>query len=233
MVTSVPKPDSEEDAWNQLSGTRPVCHCQMNQTSHADAIIAEHKDTFSEAYDRENEAGAAPSATLLNRLSRLREEPDSDDAFTADEGAHPRSGRIHKNEMCEMDRLASPSRWPVEIRGCPEGETRHTVAAVCGALGKVTECLSMNHEEDDRADVTVGFRYLNLLFARDLEDVLGSAAGGETAKTRLAAQCAPPPPPLPNVDIGRPSRPIDSQELELAGDPSWKRNYASVVELAD
>ena len=80
----------------QLSEVRLVCHCQADQQCHADSIITVYKEMFPDAYDREDTTEeAAPSAEVLNRLPRLREEPESDDGSTADEGAPaPGAGQV-------------------------------------------------------------------------------------------------------------------------------------------
>ena len=71
----------------ELAGARLVCHCRFEQTCHVDSIISVYRDMFPEAYDRDEEAAAASSAEVLNMLASLREEPDSDEGSTADEGA--------------------------------------------------------------------------------------------------------------------------------------------------
>ena len=53
----------------QLSGTRIVLQCRLDQACHVDSIISVYRDMFPEAYDRGDEAAAAaPSAEVVNRL---------------------------------------------------------------------------------------------------------------------------------------------------------------------
>ena len=270
----------------ELSGTRLVCHCRLEQPCHADSIISVYRDMFPEAYDRDAVTTAAPSAEVLNRLARLREEQDSDEGSTADEGAPTRgtgwTGRgppmqvgsgYTRRDVCDGQSLASPGRWPVENRSYPEHEVWLAVSRlfmdfsrrvgtpallVSLALGKVSESpffvediaalkktvveklaahgLDLNREDDDRADVPIDFRFLDLLLraASDPEVALGSFSRGVRVGPGVRL------PRLPA--LYRPKRkwrladqanPCDYQEEELAGDPSWKKNYSSLAELSD
>ena len=60
-----------------LAGCWLVCHCTPEQECHADIIIAEHRRQFPDAHDRDSHDSQVPSSTVLNLLSRLREDPDS------------------------------------------------------------------------------------------------------------------------------------------------------------
>ena len=113
-----------------------------DQACRADSIITVYKEMFPDVYNREDTAtAAAPSAEVLRRLARLREEPESDDGSTADERARVRgagwvgtskpmqigSGYTRRN-TCDGQSLASPGRWPVEHRTYPEDETWRLVS---------------------------------------------------------------------------------------------------------
>ena len=101
-------------------------------------------ELFPGAHDRvDNTAAAAPSAEVLRRLARLREEPDSDEGSTADEGAPPGgtgwvgTGKTMqigsgytKRDLCDGKTLASPGSWPIELRNYPEDETWQFVAGL-------------------------------------------------------------------------------------------------------
>ena len=109
----------------QLSKARFVCHCRADQTCHASSITTEYREMFPGAYNRDDTtAAAAPSAEALSRLASLREETDSDERSTADEGAPARGvgwvesgkqmqvGSGHtRREICDGQSLASPGRW--------------------------------------------------------------------------------------------------------------------------
>ena len=70
-----------------LSGLRLVCHCGEKQACHAVSLIAAYTEMFPAACDRSDLDGAAPSSLQLNYLARLREEVESDEGSSADEGA--------------------------------------------------------------------------------------------------------------------------------------------------
>ena len=52
------EPQLKSSLWT-LSGLRLVCHCGKRQACHADSLIAEYKEVFPTAYDR-NEPGGTP-----------------------------------------------------------------------------------------------------------------------------------------------------------------------------
>ena len=93
-----------------------VCHCQSDGTCHADVIIVGPG-----AYDREDGSATAPSSAELNKMARLREEPEADDGSTADGTAPARgAGWVGPgNEARPLRPVASPSRFPVEFRKHP------------------------------------------------------------------------------------------------------------------
>ena len=77
----------------RLSGLRLVCHCRLSQACHGNVIIREFSHRYLGAFNREEMDGAVPSSMVLNCMSRLREEPESGDESSADEGVpHKGSG---------------------------------------------------------------------------------------------------------------------------------------------
>ena len=77
------------------------------------------------AHDRNQSYGAPPGHEILSFLARLREEPESDEGSSADEGVpdkfagHRGNGPPMKvgvgyvqREFCDGQSLASPRRWP-------------------------------------------------------------------------------------------------------------------------
>ena len=115
-----------------LSGLRLICHCSARQTCHADAIIDAFRADFPQAYDRSDSSSLPPSGAVLDYISRLREEQDSDEDTTADEEAAPAgsgwrgSGKpmqvgtgYTSREYCDGQSLASPGRWPTDSRKYP------------------------------------------------------------------------------------------------------------------
>ena len=112
-----------------------MCHCTERQSCHADILISAYREQFPSAYDRDDPNSIPPSSEHLNYLARLREEVDSDDGSTADEGASSKGsgwtgvGRAMQvgvgytvRELCDGQSLASPGRWPVEARRYPDSE---------------------------------------------------------------------------------------------------------------
>ena len=119
-------------------GSTPGLSLQGKPTVPRRHIITVYKEVFPAAYDREDTtAAAAHSAEVLNRLARLREEPESDHGSTKDEGAPARGAGEVGTKKTDADRfglhetrhmrwgqsLASLGRWPAEQRTCPEDET--------------------------------------------------------------------------------------------------------------
>ena len=86
-----------------LSGRRLVCHCQLTQRCHGDALVEEFKNSYPDAYDRNKLDGEPPSAAVLNFMARLREEPEEDSDSTADEGVPVNDQGIAAS--------ANPWRW--------------------------------------------------------------------------------------------------------------------------
>ena len=67
-----------------LSGRRLLCHCRLHEKCHGDVLIQEFSNSYPQAYDRTAKAGNPADSRVLNYMSRLREEPDSE------EGSEPR-----------------------------------------------------------------------------------------------------------------------------------------------
>ena len=96
---------------------------------------------YPEAFNRDELDGVVPSSQVLNYMSRLREEPESEDESSADEGVPPKGsgwcGRGEpmvvgvgyvSRELCDGQTLASPGRWPVAQRRYPESTLWLTLA---------------------------------------------------------------------------------------------------------
>ena len=107
-----------------LSGTRLVCHCRASESCHGDVLIGEFKRSFPGAYDRSQDRGVPPDPGILSFMARLREEPESEEGSSPDEGVHPKmSGHCGKGQLmkvgvgytqrdfCDGQSLASPGRW--------------------------------------------------------------------------------------------------------------------------
>ena len=71
---------------HSLSGKRLVCHCGMNQTCHADALIRNFRELHPDAFDRNGVNQRAPTTEELNLLAAHRQEPPGDDGSSADDG---------------------------------------------------------------------------------------------------------------------------------------------------
>ena len=72
-----------------LSGARLVCHCKPTQRCHADVLISLFGHTFPTAHDRDQERQPPPTASVLDFLAKLRNEPEEDEGSRADEGVPP------------------------------------------------------------------------------------------------------------------------------------------------
>ena len=108
-----------------LSGRRLLCHCQLHEKCHGDVLIQEFSKSYPQAYDRTAKAGNPADSRVLNYVSRFREEPDSEEGSSPDEGV-PERGSGHRGigppmmvgvgytqrELCDGQTLASPGRWP-------------------------------------------------------------------------------------------------------------------------
>ena len=115
-----------------LSGTRLVCHCRANERCHGDVLVEEFRKSHPTAYDRSDCHGAPPEPGGLSFMARLREEPDSDDGSSPDEGV-PNMFAGHRGigepmqvgvgytqrDLCDGQTLASPDLWPPGSRLYP------------------------------------------------------------------------------------------------------------------
>ena len=108
----------------------PSGHCRVfawsvtgtqAQECHGDAIIHEFRRRYPDAYDRNLPTTGPPSSRVLNYLACLREEPESDEGSSADEGVPEKgagwTGRgepmmvgvgYTAREFCDGQSLASP-----------------------------------------------------------------------------------------------------------------------------
>ena len=115
-----------------LSGTRLVCHCRATEDCHGDVLIEEFKKLFPTAHDRNQPCGVPPGHEILSFLARLREEPESDEGSSPDEGVPEKFAGHRGNgspmmvgvgyvqrEFCDGQSLASPGRWPPGSRVYP------------------------------------------------------------------------------------------------------------------
>ena len=115
-----------------LSGTRLICHCRATEDCHGDVLVEEFKKLYPAAHDRNQPRGVPPGHEILSFLARLREEPESDEGSSPDEGV-PMKFAGHRGisspmmvgvgyvqrEFCDGQSLASPGRWPPGSRVYP------------------------------------------------------------------------------------------------------------------
>ena len=115
-----------------LAGPRLVCHCRATEDCHGDVLIEEFRKLYPVAHDRNQPCGDPPGHEILSFLARLREEPESDEGSSPDEGVpgkyagHRGNGPPMKvgvgyvqREFCDGQSLASPGRWPPGSRVYP------------------------------------------------------------------------------------------------------------------
>ena len=118
-----------------LSGTRLVCHCRATEDCHGDVLVEGFRKLYPVAHDRNQPCGVPPGQEILSFLARLREEPESDEGSSPDEGVpsrfagHRGNGSLMKvgvgyvqREFCDGQCLASPGRWPPGARTYPSSE---------------------------------------------------------------------------------------------------------------
>ena len=151
-----------------LSGSRLVCHCRATESCHGDTLIEEFKRSLPRAYDRFRDRGVPPDPRILSFMARLREEPESEEGSSPDEGVPPKmSGHCGKGQpmkvgvgytqrdFCDGQSLASPGRWPPGSRVYPSSRSWASVAdcfvrftnhhgteqlLVSLAMGKIDSC---------------------------------------------------------------------------------------------
>ena len=115
-----------------LSGTRLVCHCRATEDCHGDVLVEEFRKLYPAAHDRNQPCGVPPGHEILSFLARLREEPESDEGSSPDEGVPVKFAGHRGNgppmmvgvgyvqrEFCDGQSLASPGRWSPEARVYP------------------------------------------------------------------------------------------------------------------
>ena len=115
-----------------LSGTRLVCHCRATEDCHGDILVEEFRKLYPAAHDRNQPCGAPPGHEILSFLARLREEPESEEGSSPDEGVPEKLAGHRGNgppmlvgvgyvqrEFCDGQSLASPGRWSPGSRVYP------------------------------------------------------------------------------------------------------------------
>ena len=115
-----------------LSGTRLVCHCRATEDCHGDVLVEEFRKLYPTAHDRNQPCGAPPGHEILSFLARLREEPESEEGSSPDEGVPEKHAGYRGNgppmmvgvgyvqrEFCDGQSLASPGRWSPGSRVYP------------------------------------------------------------------------------------------------------------------
>ena len=125
-----------------LSGTRLVCHCRANERCHGDFLVEEFRRSYPAAYDREDCHGPPP-ARALNFAARPREEPESDDGSSPDEGVpgkfagHRGTGKpmqvgvgYVQRDLCDGQSLASPGRGTPASRVYPSKDHWNCISIV-------------------------------------------------------------------------------------------------------
>ena len=119
-----------------LSGTRLVCHCRASESCHGDILNEEFKKSYPTAYDRLQVRAGPPDPEILSFMARLREEQESEEGSSPDEGIPPKmSGHCGKGQpmkvgvgytqrdFCDGQSLASPRRWPPGSRVYPSSRS--------------------------------------------------------------------------------------------------------------
>ena len=197
-----------------LSGTRLVCNCRATEDCHDDVLIGEFRKLYPTAHDRNQPRGAPPSHEILSFLARLREEPESDEGSSPDEGVPSRFAGHRGN---------GPPMKPLLF------QLKQAVIDVAGRAG-----LRTLRKSGDRVDVPIDYRFLDILLraAEDPEVGLGGHAQGVkvgpgTRMTRLPALYKP------KKTWRLPSQVDPLDYLEYAPDRSgvWRRNYATLREF--
>ena len=71
-------------------GSRQWSLCRPSESCHGDILIEEFKRSFPGAYDRFQDRGVPPDPKILIFMARLREEPESKEGSSPDEGVPPK-----------------------------------------------------------------------------------------------------------------------------------------------
>ena len=124
-------PGLHNSLWT-LSGTRLVCHCGATEDCLGDVLVEEFRKLYPAAHDRNQPCGVPPGHEIFSFLARLREEPESDEGSSPDEGVpvkfagHRGNGSpmmvgvgYVQREFCDGQSLAFPGRWSPEARVYP------------------------------------------------------------------------------------------------------------------
>ena len=123
-----------------LSGTRLICHCRATEDCHGDVLVEEFKKLYPAAHDRNKPSGVPPGHEILSFLARLREEPESDEGSSPDEGVPEKHAGYRgigppmmvgvgyvQREFCDGQSLASPGRWSPGSRVYPSSSAWSSV----------------------------------------------------------------------------------------------------------
>ena len=139
-------PVLHDSLWT-LSGTRLVCHCRATEDCHGDVLVEEFKKLYPAAHDRNQPRGVPPGHEILSFLARLREEPESDEGSSPDEGVPMKLAGIGspvvvgvgyvQREFCDGQSLASPGRWPPGSRVYPSSRFGPQYRNVSGVLRRI------------------------------------------------------------------------------------------------
>ena len=134
-----------------LSGTRLVCHCRANEKCHGDVLVEEFRKSYPIACNRADGQGPPPDSRILDNVAKLREEPDSDDGSSPDEGVPDKHARYRgvgkpmqvgvgyvQRDLCDGQSLASPGRWAPASRVYPS--TSHW-RCISETFQRFTDCI--------------------------------------------------------------------------------------------
>ena len=139
-----------------------------NEACHGDVLVEEFRRAYPTAFDRTDFHATSPGPQILSFMAKLRDEPESDDGSTRDEGVlgkfagHRGIGKpiqvgvgYIQRDLCDGQSLASPGRWAPASRFFPSTDHWNRTSNVfqrftdhCGteellallAMGKVDEC---------------------------------------------------------------------------------------------
>ena len=160
-----------------------MCRCRPSEPFHGDTLIEEFKKSFPDAFDRYRDDGVPPDSRILSFMARLREEPESEEGSSQDEGAPPKNsghcGRgqpmkvgvgYTQRDFCHGQSLASPRRWPPGSRVYPSS---HSWTSVVDCFMRFT-----NHHGTDLAMGKIDSCPFPLDDVAELKrSVIGAAAG--------------------------------------------------------
>ena len=250
---------------------------KLSQPYHGDVILREFKLTFPDTFDRDDPEAPPPSSRVLNYMSRLRDEPPSEEG-SAEEGVLPKGSgsRGHgepksfgveyiSREVCDGQTLASPGRWPISSRRYPDSTLWPALSACFKfgtpdllmrlALARVDSCpfdaasirslksstldilsehgLKLVRTPDDRTDVPIDYRYLQLLL--DAAEV-GLGDFGSGVRVGPGARLPRIPALYPRKkkwSLLKQMDPLDDLEQQSGGEAVWRQNFSSLEAYTD